>query len=284
VATALTQTDKQRSGELFREAHRLAPTIEDKKDRANTLRALASVMAAAGDENAADTFEAAYEAANRFNVISNLAELVVNESDEKVQALIDLAVAMTCAGNPRAGTVFTEARTLVGSLIGASVFSGTLALEKLGLAFAQVGKYEESRETAALIQDPSSQSDALREMATALASSGDVRAKEVFAEAAALANRITTDSIRAERLEKLATAQCEAGFFSDALTTLGQRKLDDFLLVLAGWSPVLERREHGSTLKALYEAAGVAGWLRSDWRNLEPLLTNTPAASESSVE
>ncbi len=110
-----------------------------------------------------------------------------------------------------------------------------MALRELAIALARAGRYEEAREAAGAIAGDRQRSVALRELADALA---------------------------------------RAGRFSYAFAVFGLYELDTFLAVLANWVSAFEKVVPGSAIGIVREATGIAGWVRSDWREIHELLSS----------
>jgi thioredoxin-like negative regulator of GroEL len=144
------------------------------------------------------------------------------------------------------------------------------ALKDLASALAQAGGYEEAQEVASAIEDDDryQRAEALRELASALTQAGR------YEEAREVASTIEDDSKRAGALRDLASALAQAGRFNYALAVLDLRKLDEFLQALAKWAPSFERVEPGLSVVVLWEATGIVGWVRSDWRTIHELLNS----------
>jgi hypothetical protein len=60
--------------------------------------------------------------------------------------------------------------------------------------------------------------------------------------------------------------------FKLALTTLGSRELGEFLQTMAAWGVYFDQLASKSSVAVLREAAGIAGWVRSDWRRTHDML------------
>jgi hypothetical protein len=54
---------------------------------------------------------------------------------------------------------------------------------------------------------------------------------------------------------------------------LGLRELDELLQILTQWMSYFEQVRLGLSTDVLAAATGVAGWLRSDWREVHRLLS-----------
>jgi hypothetical protein len=152
--------------------------------------------------------------------------------------------------------------------------------------FAEAGKI------AGRISDPEIRSYALRDVAEGLTKAGRLE------EAAKMAGGIPSGATKSAALSELAEAYAANGNLKEAFVTLAMRSiasadeddrpLDDFIRVIAGWTPHLERANHGWTLSMLSEVTEVAGWHRPDWSMIHKLLpqsrrfaTGSPARAES---
>ena len=89
--------------------------------------------------------------------------------------------------------------------------------------------------------------------------------------------RLAAEGIPDERLRltacyTVASVELERGLPARALKTLGIRNLDDCMLVLATWVPLLEAIERGLALRILREVIHIIGWVRPDWLEIEVAL------------
>ena len=247
VAVALVQARR------YAEAREVISTIKHWK-RAEALSPVAAALAQAGESHLADKmFEEAREAASAI------------ESDDRrdtsrAEALGSVAAALAQAGR------FGEAREVADSI---KHWRRAVALSVVAADLARAGRYEEAQAVAGTIEDDRWRSKALSSMGAVLARAGeDHRADEMFEEAR-----------KAASTRSVADALAQAERFSYAFAILGLSDLDDFLQVLAEWGPSFEKVASGLAIGTLREATGIAGWVRSDWREIHALLSR-PANSE----
>jgi len=134
-------------------------------------------------------------------------------------------------------------------------------------------RYEEAREVAHSIRYDWVRWEALRDLAAAMPQAGHHQ------EAREVARSVRHDEHRAEALKALSAAMARAGSLNYALSLLGLRTLDEFLQILAEWATVFEQIKPRLSIAVLSDATAVAGWVRSDWREIHELLS-TPERGE----
>jgi len=125
--------------------------------------------------------------------------------------------------------------------------------------------FAEDENLASGLQDENQRALVLRQLVNAFIQ------VEQFPKAAKTAYAIQDSSSRAFALASLANALAQAGQFGTALKTIGHKRLDEFLQVLAEWIPLFEKVEAGLAIKVLREATEVIGWVRPDWRKINEL-------------
>lgn len=116
--------------------------------------------------------------------------------------------------------------------ITATILDDPNALIIPATALAQHGYYTEAERVATGIQGDHEWSEPLNRLAVTLAAQDVLKSDTLFAEAKRVANRVEDDESRAGALRALAAAHWEVGHISEAMATLGPRKMDDYLRFL----------------------------------------------------
>ncbi len=242
------------------EARQVLASIPRDFNRATSLIALAAVLVRIGDDSAEATFGDAYKQALSIDE-GYLSDLL------QATALSDLAVAFAHAGR------FDKAMEIV-PLIRATI-DWARAMGGIALAWIQIHPDQQDQADTLFnavwrlgqdLQDDWERGRVLLVLAEALAKG------ERLEEAKKAALLIQAPLQRSEALTDLAAAYARAHQFSEALTALGTRELDDFLQSLAEWAEAFEQVEPAFSVAVLREASEVAGWVRPDWWQIHELL------------
>jgi len=188
LASALAQAKE------WREAERVARSIEDNEEHAIALQELASALAQVGEREHAQTLWREAEQAAR----------PIEDDRRRAIALQELASALAQAKE------WHEAEQVAHSIEDNEEHA--IALQELASALARAKEWREAEQVARSIEDNEEHAIALRELASALAQVGErEHAQTLWREAEQAARPIEDNERRASALQDLASAWAQAG-------------------------------------------------------------------------
>ena len=230
----------------FAQAQETAALIQESGRQAEALRALTLALAKTGN----------------YAQAQSLAQ-TIQDNQTKMELLRELAALLARADQ------FALAETILQTIQGDGRRAEALTDLAIILAKTDEAKaqkfFAEAENLASGLQDENQRALVLRQLVNAFIQ------VEQFPKAAKTAYAIQDSSSRAFALASLANALAQAGQFGTALKTIGHKRLDEFLQVLAEWIPLFEKVEAGLAIKVLREATEVIGWVRPDWRKINEL-------------
>jgi hypothetical protein len=205
---------------LLAEARKEARTVFDVRTRVRALCELAVEFAGAGDSQAGEVLDEAYQTTVKQSAVSH-ADLLRGDV-VKAEILKDLALAGALTGDDRAGQLFREARQIAEGLdddpdrIAAPRGPALLELTR---ALARAGRFAEAEEVVRSIKSPAEVSKAFDQLVFALSLAGS------FDDAVRVSNLIRDEYTRVLAITALAKALHAAGdarsrdFFTEAYKT-----------------------------------------------------------------
>ncbi|MCZ7572412.1 MAG: hypothetical protein M5U01_27990 [Ardenticatenaceae bacterium] len=200
LASALAQRGDRRAGQVFTEAEEAAQAAQTVWDRAEALIELAAALAQAGDGRAGQMFARAEAAAPRRAAF---------DSGSRAPVLGKLAVALAQAGDPRADRVFAEAQEIARDLEAFYAVEWRdwkdQAWRALAADLLRAGRYDEVKDMAGRMQIEAERATVLYELVKTLVQAGR------YAEAEDVAGGIRIDRMRAAALSDLAATLARAG-------------------------------------------------------------------------
>ncbi|NMF61049.1 NB-ARC domain-containing protein [Pseudanabaena yagii] len=233
---------------LILEVEEIAQMIESKWGSSWVRRALANSLTEAGD----------------FDNARQIAEKII-EGQERVNAFCKLAVAFHEAGQEiQSKTIFDETKQML-KYIGRGR-DGIEAIEHLAVSLAQSGHFSESEKFARISEGISNGASALNVLVNEMSKSGNLT------EAERLIHMIDNPFNKSEALRELSSCQLQAQRFTDALTKFGLRGIDEFIYTIASQDKAFEGIKPGLSIKVLLEVIRIAGWVRSDWEEMDNIL------------
>jgi hypothetical protein len=188
----------------------------------------------------------------------------------EVQLHIELGQALAAAGR------LEEARRIASSYgDGFRAKDAAAIYQEVALTLERNGQMQAAMDQAQSIADESTRVATLRRLAgrqaRRLGESGQ------FEAAQAIVSALPDPLAREQALADLAGLLAESGQFARALALLGSRRVDEFLQLLAGWTPAIARSDQaGSGLAGavLVEAVAVAGWTSPNWQAVNDRLAS----------
>jgi len=141
----------------------------------------------------------------------------------------------------------------------------------------QAGRIEQAQKAVELMTQGVTRIESLLKLAMAMERSGNKdTALPYFNDVRQDAENLWYDFMGKLNRWSLARNLAEAGRFSDALSVLSIREIDDFLHSVAEWSPSLELVERGLPVSILLNMVRILGWVRPDWDNIHSGLIILP--------
>jgi len=229
LASALAQAKE------WREAERVARSIEDNEEHAIALQELASALAQVGEREHAQTLWREAEQVARS----------IEDDRRRAIALQELASALAQAKE------WHEAEQVAHSIEDNEEHA--IALQELASALARAKEWREAEQVARSIEDNEEHAIALRELASALAQVGErEHAQTLWREAEQAARPIEDNERRASTLQNLASALAQAKEWREAERTARsiedkQRRASALQDLASAWAQAGER-EHAQTL------------------------------------
>jgi len=229
LASALAQAKE------WREAERVARSIEDNEEHAIALQELASALAQVGEREHAQTLWREAEQVAR----------PIEDDRRRAIALQELASALAQAKE------WHEAEQVAHSIEDNEEHA--IALQELASALARAKEWREAEQVARSIEDNEEHAIALRELASALAQVGErEHAQTLWREAEQAARPIEDNERRASTLQNLASALAQAKEWREAERTARsiedkQRRASALQDLASAWAQAGER-EHAQTL------------------------------------
>ena len=291
LGATLFPADQVKAATLLKEAGSVACTIQDlnRVKTAKALRHVAVTMIATSDPSADRMVEEARGVAEKVSgytdwaeELSQHAELLARRGDQRAERLFGLIAARV----PSMDHDFSRNRSmsiLAGALARAGNQQRAVELaasisdqeEKSGAyleivrALTAVQQNDQAAKIAGIIDSDWKRAEALTVVSSALASAGKAEANAFFKEAISAVESIEDPGRRPHPRKILADTLAAAGRFSDALSILGPRDLNEFVWILAQWNVAFDRLEPELSTKLLREVLRISGWISAQFEEIE---------------
>lgn len=244
-------TGLARTGQI-EHAAAVAACIPDKCRRAAVLQYVATWLAQAGRDQQA------------FHVTAGM-----KDTRQQVAVLVSVAASLVQDGQSALATdLLLQAHILVERIKHEAAQQS--ALQEVAIGLAQAGQAAQAREVANSIKDVRLLETTLDQVAEELANPGqskradtmpsDVRSSDIFA----MMDGVQDEQGPIESMETEIDHLIQAGRVIEAFDTLDAGSLDNFIQSVAAWN---------LPINTLFDVIRIAGWHRSDWREIHDLLT-----------
>jgi len=293
IAIALAQAEKDEASEVFAEAVEEAWCYGDLwMHRVEALCTIAVAMVQAGSKYREKASEAFAKAEKITRAIRDglyyrqvLSESKISRADDiswystfylfpLMSAITHLAKSWAKVGRVDKALMFFE---LAGEIVQRIEEISSPGSEYLILseALAEVGYFDMAEIVVKMNDSVLYYVKALTALEVALAKAGEEEKKKasaILAEVIELVRYSRNTISSTPELGELGIVLGKAGYFVEAVITLGQDSLDQTLSNLAEWIDAFEKVESGLFLVILREAIRIAGWVHPDWQDIYKML------------